>query len=99
MPQFDRTLSHTFWINSSELFSFVFLLGELVLPEEEYLATVPPTLLIGAQTQLTITRSAAFCTSASATISPSAAPKIILIPAEYSETMYHIYIAEIIDII
>lgn len=51
-----------------------------MLAVDEYLATVPPTLLIGAQTQLTITLRAAFCTSASATISPSAAPRIILIP-------------------
>lgn len=36
---------------------------------------------IGAQTQCTKTASADFCTSASATISPSAAPKIILMPA------------------
>lgn len=39
------------------------------------------TLLMGAHTQCTSTASADFCTSASATISPSDAPNIKLMPA------------------
>lgn len=45
---------------------------------------VTRTLHIGAHTQWTRTVNADFCTSASATISPSAAPKIMLTPADAS---------------
>jgi hypothetical protein len=70
MPLFDLTLSQTFCMSSSLLCMLVFFLAE---PVTEYRATLPPTRLIGAQTQLMMARRAARCTSASAIISHSAA--------------------------
>ena len=60
IPLLDRTQDHTLLIKSSEVFPGIFLLeADPVIPRLN-----PVGRLIGAQTQLIMTLSAALCTSA-----------------------------------